>query len=118
MDDSFTLYDLEISVIGDPIDFVCSHKPGHAFDVVGENLVFGDRNNKFSQFALAALMPLLPAKQRVTHKNDWMTTDALIDCPDPYCKAQFEIRRKANQTTFSHSDVTKVPLPIEGEHNG
>ena len=30
----------------------------------------------FSLYSLAALLPLLPAKQRVTHPNDWMTTDS------------------------------------------
>lgn len=113
-DDSFSLYDLSVSVTGKSEDFVCSHKSGHAFDVVGENLVFS-KNNQFSMYALATLLPFLPAKQRTTHKNDWMTTDAFIDCPDPHCKAQFEIRRKDKKTTFSHAEVTKVPLGVEGD---
>ena len=29
------------------------------------------------------LLPLLPAKQRDTHPNDWMTTDMEVACPDP-----------------------------------
>lgn len=108
MSDSFELYDLEVLVMGDPATFVCGHKPGSAFRVVGENLVF-ETNNTFSLYALAALLPLLPAKQRVTHKNDWMTTDELIACPDPHCGARFKITRLA-KSTYKHSEVTRVPL--------
>ena len=39
----------------------------------------------FSIYSLAALLPLLPAKQRATHPNDWMSTDAEVACPDPNC---------------------------------
>jgi len=108
MDESFTLYNLEVSVQGDPATFVCSHKPGVAFHVEGENLIF-DANNSFSMYALATLLPLLPVKERQTHKNDWITTDELIACPDPHCGAKFQITR-TTQKTFNHSDVTKVPL--------
>lgn len=110
MDDTFSLYNLNVSVVGDPKTFACFHKPGHAFQVVGENLIFGSENDRFSQYSLAALLPLLPAKQRKTHDNDWMTTDALIACPDPHCGARFKIER-VGESTFKHSEVTKVPLP-------
>ncbi|MET0779211.1 MAG: TIGR04076 family protein [Candidatus Saccharimonadales bacterium] len=109
MDESFTLYNLEVSVTGDSETFVCSHTPGTAFRVEGENLIFEAANNRFSMYALATLLPLLPVKQRQTHKNDWVTTDELIACPDPHCGAQFKITR-TGQTTFNHSEVTKVPL--------
>jgi uncharacterized repeat protein (TIGR04076 family) len=108
MDDSFTLYNLEVSVAGDPDTFVCSHKTGLAFRVVGENLIFED-NNSFSMYALATLLPLLPAKQRETHPHDWLTTDELIACPDPNCGARFKITR-TDKSTFHHADVTDVPL--------
>lgn len=108
MDDSFTLYNLEVSVTGDPATFVCAHKPGVAFRVEGENLVF-EPDHSFSMYALAALLPLLPAKQRDTHPNDWMTTDAFVACPDPHCGAQFNITR-TDKKIFNHADVTKVPL--------
>lgn len=83
MDDMFTLFDLEVSIEGDPETFVCSHVTGPAFQVISENLVFRCGLDEFSMYALAALLPLLPAKQRPTHAHDWMTTDALIACPDP-----------------------------------
>ena len=108
MNDQFELYDLEVSVTGDLETFVCNHTPGKTFSVVGENLVF-EKGEKFSLYALATLLPLLPAKQRHTHPNDWMTTDDYIACPDPHCGAQFKIARTSTRN-FSHADVTKVPL--------
>ncbi|HWI20407.1 MAG TPA: TIGR04076 family protein [Vicinamibacterales bacterium] len=108
-DDVFELFDLRVDVIADERPMVCSHRVGHAFDVHGENLVFAE-GAAFSMYALAALMPLLPAKQRDTHPNDWMTTDADIACPDPNCGARFRIARTARRR-FRHQDVTVVPLP-------
>jgi uncharacterized repeat protein (TIGR04076 family) len=113
MDDTFPLYDLEISVAGDPDTFVCSHQTGLAFRVVGENLVFPE-NRPFSLYALAALMPLLPVKQRRTPDNDWVSSDDYVRCPDPHCGAQFRIAR-VRTTTFRHADVTRVPLTRDNE---
>lgn len=112
-DDSFELFDLRIEVIAGDRPMVCSHRLGDAFDVHGENLVFA-AGSKVSMYALAALLPLLPAKQRDTHPNDWMTTDADIACPDPNCGARFRISRTGRRQ-FRHQDVTVVPLPPRGE---
>ena len=64
----------------------------------------------FSIYALAALLPILPAKQRKTDPADWMTTDAEIACPDPHCGARFKITR-IGERDFNHDDVTAVPMP-------
>jgi uncharacterized repeat protein (TIGR04076 family) len=109
MNDNFQLYDLQVDVVGDPKTYICSHKEGPAFRVEGENLVFNQDSTAFSMYSLSAIIPVLPAKQRETDKNDWMTTDSLIACPDPLCKAQFKITRLAKRT-FSHAAVTKTPL--------
>ncbi|HLZ15217.1 MAG TPA: TIGR04076 family protein [Candidatus Saccharimonadales bacterium] len=114
--EDFSLYDLEVSVVGDPKKFVCSHTPGVAFRVVGENLIFG-ASTAFSLYALAALLPFMPAKQRETSLNDWMTTDTLFACPDPHCGAKFKITR-CGQTSFKHSEVTRVPLPKGNQKGG
>jgi uncharacterized repeat protein (TIGR04076 family) len=109
MDDHFQLYDLRVEVIQSDRPMVCSHRVGDWFGVEGENLRFPDGQG-FSMYALAALLPLLPAKQRMTHQNDWMTTDAEIACPDPHCGARFRITRTGTRS-FRHSEVTAVPLP-------
>ena len=62
-----------------------------------------------SKEAAAALLPLLPAKQRISDENDWMTTDAEVACPDPNCGARFRITR-TGKSTFRHSETTVVPL--------
>jgi uncharacterized repeat protein (TIGR04076 family) len=64
----------------------------------------------FSIYSLAALLPLLPAKQRPTHPNDWMSTDADVACPDPNCPTRFRITR-TGERRFSHAESTAVPLP-------
>jgi len=108
-DDRFELYDLRVEVVAGDRPMVCSHRVGDWFEVRGENLTLPP-GQAFSIYALAALLPLLPAKQRPTAATDWMTTDAEIACPDPHCGARFRITRIGIRT-FRHSEVTAVPLP-------
>jgi uncharacterized repeat protein (TIGR04076 family) len=108
-DDRFELYDLRVEVIAGERPMVCGHRPGDWFEVQGENLLLPP-GQPFSIYALAALLPLLPAKQRPTAETDWMTTDAEIACPDPHCGARFRITRTGRRT-FRHGEVTAVPLP-------
>ncbi len=108
-DDTFELYDLRVDVVATDRPMVCGHVAGESFEVHGELLVMG-AGQTFSLYALAAILPLLPAKQRPTHAHDWMTTDAEIACPDPHCGARFRITRLGRRT-FSHTATTVVPLP-------
>lgn len=112
-DDAFTLYDLRVEVVATDRPMVCNHQVGDWFELVGENLRFPP-GQTFPLYPLAALLPLLPAKQRPTHRNDWMTTDAEVACPDPYCGGRFRITRTGT-TTFRHGDVTVVPLRHDQE---
>lgn len=109
--DEFTLYDLRVEVVGDPETMVCNHRVGDFFELSGENLSLPP-GQSFPIYPLAALLPLLPAKQRPTDPNDWMTTDTDVACPDPHCGAVFRIRR-VRERTFRHGEVTVVPLPHE-----
>lgn len=107
--DAFELFDLAVEIVRRPGgEFVCGHREGLTFRVVGEDLVF-EQPARFSMYALAALIPYLPAKQRPTDANDWMTTDADIACPDPNCGALFRITR-TGRSAFRHSEVTRAPL--------
>lgn len=109
----FVLYDLKVEVVEGDKPFVCSHQLGEAFEVRGENLHF--KNDKpFSLYALAALLPLLPAKQRPLNQFDWMATDHIIACPDPHCGARFKISRMGKQVVM-RSDTTVVPLPANND---
>ena len=108
-DDSFELWDLKVEAIQGDRPMVCDHAEGSGFEVHGENLVFSP-GQTFPLYPLAALLPLLPAKQRDTHPNDWMTTDTDIACPDPNCGGIFRVTRTGRRR-FRHADVTAVPLP-------
>ncbi len=103
----FWLYDLRVEVALDGRIPVCRHVEGESFRVQGENLIF-DQGQKVSMYALSALLPLLPAKQRMTDPQDWMSTDAEVACPDPHCGGRFRIVREGKRW-FSHSATTGLP---------
>ncbi|MBM3177089.1 MAG: TIGR04076 family protein [Bacteroidetes bacterium] len=110
---TFELYDLRIDVVESGRPFVCSHQIGPAIEVKGENLYFLN-NQPFSMYALAALIPLLPTKQRPLNPADWMATDHVIACPDPHCGAQFRISRTGKQ--IIRRETTTV-VPQDGDHS-
>ncbi|KIW13474.1 hypothetical protein PV08_08662 [Exophiala spinifera] len=108
-DGEFELHDLLVQVIcppGEPI--YCGAKEGDHFFLRGE-MLYLPKDQGFSIYSLAAILPLLPAKQRPTHRNDWMSTDAIVACPDPNCKSQLKITRIGSRT-FNHAETTAVPL--------
>jgi len=111
--DTFTLYDLRVEVIATDRPMVCNHRAGDWFELSGENLTFGQ---SFPLYPLAALLPILPAKQRLTDPADWMTTDTDLACPDPHCGGRFRITR-IGQREFRHADVSAIPMPRE-KNNG
>jgi len=109
-DDSFELYDLRVDVVAPAgAAIYCGAKVGDYFEIRGEMLHLPDGQG-FSIYSLAALLPLLPAKQRPCEPNDWMTSDAEVACPDPHCATRFRITR-TRKRRFSHADTTAVRLP-------
>ena len=107
--DEFTLWDLKVEVVAGEGEMVCNHREGDYFELSGEDLTLPP-GQSFPIYPLAALLPLLPAIQRDTDPNDWMTTDTEVACPDPNCGARFRITRTGRRT-FRHGEVTRVPLP-------
>ena len=108
-DDGFFLYDLRVDVVIPPgARVLCGAKAGDYFELRGEMLHLPPGQG-FSIYSLAAVLPLLAAKQRPTHANDWMTTDAEIACPDPNCPTRLCITRTGTRR-FSHAETTAVPL--------
>ena len=105
--DEFWLYDLRVEVVEGVKSFVCNHKVGDYFLVEGENLIFKE-SQTFPMYALSTVLPFLPAKQRATDNNDWMTTDSEIACPDPHCGGRFRIIR-VGRRKFRHSETTGLP---------
>ncbi|MEP3279433.1 MAG: TIGR04076 family protein [Stappiaceae bacterium] len=106
-DKEFWLYDLKVETVLGDRTAVCRHVEGESFKVEGEALVF-DAEHRVSMYALAALLPLLPAKQRETSENDWMSSDAEIACPDPHCGGRFRVTR-TKKRRFSHAETTGLP---------
>ncbi|KAK6077604.1 hypothetical protein SCUP515_04802 [Seiridium cupressi] len=112
-DDSFELYDLRVEVVcpdGHPENerLICGAKKGDYFTLEGE-MMYLPPGQGISIYSLASVLPLLAAKQRMTRAHDWMSTDALIACPDPNCKSQLKIIRTGIRK-FSHAETTVVGL--------
>ncbi|KAI0549619.1 hypothetical protein F4679DRAFT_545931 [Xylaria curta] len=111
--DEFELYDLRVEVVCPPGErILCGAREGDYFTLQGE-MMYLPPGQGISIYSLASVLPLLAAKQRMTHANDWMTTDALIACPDPNCKSQLKIIRTGTRK-FNHSEVTAVQLNKDG----
>lgn len=104
-DDAFQLYDLRVETmpLQDGAKMACNHPVGSYFEVSGENLSLGQ--GTFPIYPLAAILPLLPAKQRALQNNDWMGSDHVIACPDPLCGGRFKITR-TRLRSFRHSETT------------
>ena len=106
----FELYDLRVEVVSPAGErILCGARVGDHFELRGEMLTLPPGQG-ISIYSLAAVLPLLAAKQRVTDPNDWMSTDAEVACPDPNCPTRLRIVRTGKRR-FRHADTTVVPLP-------
>lgn len=104
-DDGFELYDLKVEVVAPAgAKLWCSAKVGDWFELRGENLHLPPGQG-FSIYSLAAVLPLLAAKQRTTDANDWMSSDTDVACPDPNCPSLLRITR-LERRRFRHSETT------------
>lgn len=108
-DDTFQLWDLRVEVVApEGATLWCGAKVGDYFELHGEMLYLPEGQG-MSVYSLAAVLPLLAAKQRMTDPADWMSTDAEVACPDPNCPSRLRITRTALRT-FNHADTTAIPL--------
>jgi uncharacterized repeat protein (TIGR04076 family) len=109
-DDMFELYNLRVEISDRSGPIIGKHSIGDYFDVIGED-IFLPAEQGFSMYAIASLLPLLPAKQRQNHPHDFMETDDYIADPDANCQAIYRIRR-TGKTVFHHADVSATPISI------
>jgi len=107
-DDTFELWDLKVSIDEIRGQCTCGHAVGDSFELKSGQLSLPDGHG-FCLFALQATLPVLPAKQRQLHRNDWMWTDTRIHCPDPACGTIMVVERTARRTV-RHADVSVVPI--------
>jgi uncharacterized repeat protein (TIGR04076 family) len=107
-DDTFELYDLRVEIVAPPGSKLYCGAIGDYFELRGEMLHLPP-GQAFSIYSLSAVLPLLPAKQRMTHPHDWMSTDAEVACPDPNCPSRLRITR-IGKRAFRHSETTATSL--------
>lgn len=106
--DSFELHNLRVEISEKSGNIIGKHHIGDYFDVIGED-IFLPAGQGFSLYAIASLLPLLPAKQRQNHPNDFMETDDYIADPDANSEAIYRIKR-TGKTVFRHGDVSGNPM--------
>lgn len=79
----FELYDLRVTVHEIRGRSVCGMQVGDYFELTESSKLRIPAGKHFCIYALSAVLPLLPAKQRQLAANDWLEKDNLVACPDP-----------------------------------
>ena len=92
-DGRFELANLRVTVVAIEGRSVCGLAVGDWFEVTESSRVRIPAGRHFCLYALAAVIPLLPAKMRALDPNDWMTQDSLVVCPDPDERLTMRISR-------------------------
>jgi uncharacterized repeat protein (TIGR04076 family) len=77
------LWDLTIRVERIEGRSVCGMEVGDCAVLRDSNRLEIPAGKHFCIYALAAALPLLPAKQRDLPADDWLESDSLVACPDP-----------------------------------
>lgn len=88
-----TLYNLRVSVDAIEGRSVCGMEVGDYFDLVDSAHLKIPEGRHFCIFALQAVLPMLPAKQRQLPADDWLERDSLACCPDPEERLIMKIER-------------------------
>lgn len=101
----FKLYDLRITVVEIHGRSVCGLEVGDFFEVRNSNQISIPPGRHFCMYAMASVLPLLPAKQRQLHNNDWMEADSRVACPDPDERVVMKIER-IGEVTLDSDDLT------------
>lgn len=104
-DDEMELYDLRVTVDSIGGRPVCGLSVGDYFDVAESSRLRLPPSGHFCIYALAAVLPLLPAKQRQLPGSDWLERDCLVACPDPEERLVMRITRTGKRSMRS-SDLT------------
>jgi uncharacterized repeat protein (TIGR04076 family) len=105
-DDEFQLYDLTVVVEAIEGHCTCNMAVGDCFFMKGGKISLPDGAD-FCLYAMQAVIPLLPAKQRLNHPADWMETDSRAVCPDPACRLIMRIDRTQHRT-LRHDEVSPI----------
>jgi uncharacterized repeat protein (TIGR04076 family) len=72
---------------------VCGMRAGDWFELTESSHLRTCPGRFFCVYALAAVLPLLAAKQRELSPGDWLESDSLVACPDPEERLIMRIER-------------------------
>ena len=106
MDDTtFRLANLRVTVEAIHGRSVCGLVVGDYFEVTDSSRVRIPAGRHFCLYALAAILPLLPAKMRALDSADWLSQDNFVACPDPDERLIMRIER-ISESTLRTQDLT------------
>ena len=92
------LYDLRVTVERIEGRSVCSLRVGDYFELTESSRIRIPEGRHFCIYALQAVLPLLPAKQRRLPDDDWLEQESLVCCPDPEERLVMRIERIGKRT--------------------
>ena len=87
------LFDLRVTVERIEGRSVCGLAVGDYFELTESSRVRIPEGRHFCLYALSAVLPMLPAKQRQLPHEDWLERDTLVCCPDPEERLVMRIER-------------------------
>ena len=87
------VFDLRVTVERIEGRSVCGLEVGDYFELTESSRVRIPDGKHFCLYALSAVLPLLPAKQRKLPEGDWLEQDNLVACPDPDERVIMRIER-------------------------
>ena len=99
------LYDIRVTVERIEGRSVCGLEVGDWFEVTESSRVRIPEGRHFCLYALQAVLPLIPAKQRRLAAEDWLERDSLVSCPDPDERVVMRIER-IGERTLTTEDLT------------
>jgi uncharacterized repeat protein (TIGR04076 family) len=99
------LYDLRVTVHSIAGRSVCGLSVGDYIELTESSRLRLPPGGHFCLYALAAALPLLPAKQRQLPESDWLERESLVACPDPEERLVMRITRTARRSMRS-SDLS------------
>ena len=99
------LYDLRVTVERIEGRSVCGLAVGDYFELTESSRVRIPEGKHFCLYALQAVLPLLPAKQRRLADEDWLERDSLVCCPDPEERLVMRIER-IGERVLTTEDLT------------
>ena len=92
------LYDIRVTVERIEGRSVCGLEVGDYFELTESSRIRIPAGRHFCIYALQAVLPLLPAKQRRLPDDDWLEQESLVCCPDPEERLVMRIERIGTRT--------------------